>query len=254
MVRIHYFLLLACSLVMALGCQTSGNQANNWFAGQTTVQPPPAYSINIPSMASNPQANAVTGSSVIVNPNQRAPIPNNQVSGTQTAAAWARQGMAAGTTGQPINGMLVSKTGFVETTGTAVNPAVANRSAVPTAIPVVQSTYTKPVDYASTQVDDSRDVSRLPVNDASAVVAPSGFGVTPRIATLPTNTPNQFSGKLAVPNSVGTPAMQQNFMVNPVIPQAGQQGFPSTTAPPQGAVVPQGWSLKESNPGFTGTF
>ena len=254
MVRIHHFLLLACSLLTAMGCQTSGNQANNWFAGQTTVQPPPAYSIDIPSMASNPQANTVTGSSVMVNPNQRAPIPNNQTSGTQTAVAWARQGMAAVKPGPPINGMPASNTGFVETTGTAGSPAVANRSAVPAAIAVVQSTYTKPVDYASTQVDDSRDASRLPVNDASAVVAPSGFSVTPRIATLPSNTPNQFSGKLAVPNSVGAPAPQKNFMVNPVIPQAGQQGFPSTTAPPQGAVVPQGWSLKESSPGFTGTF
>ena len=254
MVRIQYFLLLACSLIMATGCQTSGNQANNWFAGQTTVQPPQAYSLNIPSMSPNPQANSVTGSSVMVNPNQRAPMPNNQASGNQTAAAWARQGPVAVNPGQPINGMVASNTGFVETTGTAVNPSVANRGTVAAAVPVVQSTYTKAVDYASTQIDDSRDVSRLPVNDASAVVAPSGFVGTPRIATLPPNTGNQFSGKLAVPNSVGTPVARQNFMVNPVIPQAGQQGFQSSTAPAQGGVAPQGWSLKESRPGTTGAF
>ncbi|MCP4480380.1 MAG: hypothetical protein GY818_20035 [Planctomycetaceae bacterium] len=254
MVRIHYFLLLACSLIMATGCQTSGNQANNWFAGQTTVQPPQAYSLNIPSMSANPQANSVTGSSVIVNPNQRAPMPNNQAIGNQTAAAWARQGAVPVNPGQPINGMAASSTGFVETTGTVVNPATANRGAVAAAVPVVQSTYTKAVDYASTQIDDSRDVSRLPVNDASAVVAPSGFVGTPRIATLPPNSGNQFSGKLSVPNSVGAPAARQNFMVNPVIPQTGQQGFQSTTAPPQGGAAPRGWSLKESRPGSTGAF
>ncbi len=239
MVRIHYFLLCACSLILATGCQTSGNQPNNWFAGQTTVQPPPAYSMNIPSMNTNSPSNSLTGSSVVVNPNQRAPIPVNQAAG-----AWTRQGMAAANLRQPINGMVASNSGFVETTGTASTPRVVNSGLTPPSVPVVKTKLTKAVDYASTQIDDSRDLSRLPVNDASTVVAPSGFVGTPRVATLPPGSSNQFSGNLTVPNSVAAPAAQQNFMVNPVLPQSNPQGFQSTPPPTQGGSVPQGWSMR----------
>ena len=239
MVRIHYFLLCACSLILAAGCQTSGNQPNNWFAGQTTVQPPPAYSMNIPSKNTNSPSNSLTGSSVVVNPNQRAPTPVNQASG-----GWTRQGMAAANPVQPINGMVASSSGFVETTGSASTPSVVNSGLAPPSVPVAKTTFTKAVDYASTQIDDSRDLSRLPVNDASTVVAPSGFVGTPRVATLPPSSSNQFSGNLTVPNSVAAPATQQNFMVNPVLPEKTQQGFQSATPPAQGGSIPPGWSMK----------
>ncbi len=249
MFRIHYLLLFACSLVLSTGCQTSGSQTNSWFAGQTTVQPPQPYSLNIPSMAPNPQANGVTGSSVIVNPNQRAPVPTNQTAGT-----WARQGMVSPNAGQPVNGMAATNSRFVETTPPASNSGFVNGSFANQSVPVVQSTYTKAVDYASTQIDESRDVSRLPVNDASAVIAPSGFVGTPRVATLPPSSSNQFAGNLSVPNSVGAPAPQNNFMVNPVLPQTNQQGFSATPTAPQGGSVPQGWSMRKTGPSSAGNF
>jgi hypothetical protein len=244
MYRIHYFLLLSCSLVFATGCQTSGNQANNWFAGQTTVQPPQAYNLNIPSMAANPQADSVTGRSVIVNPSQLAPVPM-----VQTAGAWNRQGMVSPGVGQQNNGL--DGTGFVETTGTASGSQFVNGALPVQSVPVVQSTYTNSVDYVSTQIDESRDESRLPVNDASAVIAPSGFAGNRRVATLPPRSGNQFSERITVPNTVGSPASRKNFMVNPVIPQTIQ---PAVSIPSQRGSVPQGWSMREASRSAAGNF
>ena len=244
MFRIHYFLLFSCSLVFATGCQTSSNQANNWFAGQTTLQPPQAYNLNIPSMASNPQANSVTGTSVIVNPSQRAPVPM-----AQTAGVWNRQGMVSPSVGQQNNGL--DGSGFVETTGTASDSQFVNGALPVQSVPVVQSTYTKAIDYVSTQFDESRDESRLPVNDASTVIAPSGFVKTPRLATLPPTSSNQFTERIVVANTVGTPASQKSFMVNPVIPQTIQ---PAVSISPQGGSVPQGWSMRENSRSSAGNF
>jgi hypothetical protein len=249
MVRIQYFLLLACTLIFASGCQTSGGQSNNWLSGQTTVQPPQAYSLNIPSMASNSQPNTAKGSPALVNPNQRAPVSANQMPGT-----WTRQGMVTPNVGQPANGVAVANSGFVETTGVVTNPGFVNGGPAKLSVPVLQSTYTKAADYASTQIDESRDDSRLPLNDASAVMAPSGFGGTPRVATLPAGLNNQFAGKLTVPNSVGTSAPNQNFMVNPVLPPANQQGLLATPAAVQGGAPPQGWSMRSNSSDSAGKF
>ena len=244
MFRIHYFLLFSCSLVFATGCQTSGNSANNWFAGQTTVRPPQAYNLNIPSMAANPQVDSVPGNSVIVNPSQRAPVPI-----VQTAGAWNRQGMVSPRVGQQNNGL--DGTSFVETTGTASGSQFVNGALTVQSVPAVQSTYTKAVDYVSTQIDESRDQSRLPVNDASTVIAPSGFVRTPRVATLPPRSDNQFTERIVVPSTVGTPNTTKNFMVNPVIPQTIQ---PAVSIPPQGSSVPQGWSMREASRSAAGNF
>jgi hypothetical protein len=156
--------------------------------------------------------------------------------------------------GQPANGVAVANSGFVETTGAVTNPGFVNGVPAALSLPVVQSTYTKAADYASTQIDESRDDSRLPVNDASAVMAPSGFGGTPRVATLPAGLNNQFAGKLTVSNRVGTSAPNQNFMVNPVLPPANQQGILATPATAQGSAPPQGWSMRSNSSNSVGKF
>ncbi len=198
MSRIQIFILACCVLTAMTGCRNRCNNScgNGLFAGASTIPAPPTYSLNIPSVARNqPYYVPGTNSVAPVNPNSSAPTPVNSPSlpnrwepknDTTNGASGSTN---SGSTGQSV---LSAPTTFVESSPSY--PA-GYRSASNTTLPGTGLSYTDSTNYQTTQTDETRDGSRLPVTDASNVRAPAAsFPAVNmnRIAQLPQPTAPRY--------------------------------------------------------------
>jgi hypothetical protein len=218
MSRIQLLLIFACLVVMSVGCcGRCNNPCGGWFAGSSTVAPPPTYSLNIPSVASNQPyytPGSVAPNSYTVNPNLRAPTP---AAPGQSQNGWrpTNEQLSTGNTNQgESRSVLATPTTFVESrpggNSNQVNPQFNQpslRTASNVPLPGSGYSYTNSPNYLTTRVDERMDATRLPVTDASTVRAPA--------RNYPTGT---FAG-------YGAPLQQtyvaQNGFYQPVAPYAG---------------------------------
>lgn len=190
MSRIQFMLLAACLVLMTVGCRNRCNSPyGGWFAGNSTVAPPPTYSLNIPTSVANNQPYYTPGSVApnngTLSPNQRAPTPATP----QNQNGWRQSGNLNGANAAPVQNqsVLTNPTTFVETQPNNVNRAgfPGSQQALRTAaLPGSGYSYTDSSNYRTTQIDERRDATRLPVTDASTVRAPA--------ANFPTGNVLQF--------------------------------------------------------------
>lgn len=212
-----YMALLAVTvLIVSTGCRSRCNSCNGgWFANNPTIAPPPTYSLNIPSVAQNQQPYYTPGPGSGVNPRANAPTPAGSSQWRPTGnngAGTQNQNTGVGNSG---NGQTAPTT-FVETSGprnTGQSVLAGNQQPVRTAaLPASGASFTNSQNYQTTQTDETRDRSRLPVTDASTVRAPS--------RTFPTGN----VGSAVYPTGYSTPVgVQQTY--------AGQAGFYRQTTP-----------------------
>ncbi len=282
MFRIQCSLLIACLVTIASGCQSRCNNPNGgWFAGNSRIAPPPTYSLNIPSVANNqpyytPGAAAPTNYSL--SPNQSAPIPATQ----QNQDGWRQSGNQLsngpdGSSGESRS-VLTGPTTFVETQPGIVNQAGGQAyQQIPrtAALPGSGFSYTDSTNYRTTQVDESRDATRLPVTDASTVRAPARFNPTGNVAQFqqpnpiyPANygvpvqqtfvaqngfyqQPNAYSGSTMLVGGRPTAYQGQAVLVNPAGPVSPYFGPSildrSMTPADQGSAGQVGWRTREMN-------
>ena len=156
MSRIQFMLLLLCLVVLSTGCRgRCNNPCGGWFAGNSTVAPPPTYSLNIPSVANN-QPYYTPGSAgpnnSTLNPNQRAPTPATQ----QNGEGWRQSGnqLSNGNNGAPAESrsVLTTPTTFVETQPNFISPggiAAGQQAPRTAALPSSGYSYTDSANYKS---------------------------------------------------------------------------------------------------------
>ena len=226
MARTQLLLLCLCLVAMTTGCRNRCNQpCNGWLAGNSTIAPPPTYSLNIPSVASNqpyyaPGNGSGTNNTYTVNPNLRAPTPatgqapagwrptNNQLSNGSAAPANESQSV------------LQQPTRFVETQSNPQQNPVRTASAGP--LPGSGYSFTNSPNYRTTQTDERSDATRLPVTDASTVRAPARNFPTGGVASNPNY---QFQQ----PQPGYVPPYQQTYVA--------QNGFNQPVNPYSGSLV-----------------
>jgi len=247
MSRFQLLMLLICAVAMSVGCR---NRCPNQFGsggvfagGSPTITPPPTYSLNIPSIASNQpyytprQAapNSVLNNNTL-NTNQRAPTPATRQATQANQSGWRStdnnlSNTNTGGSQNPNDGRNVpaAPTKFVESNAPA-NSGSGTRTASVAPLPGSGVSFTNSRNYQTTRVDETRDASRLPLTDATTVRAPS--------RNFPTGTPLTILPNNAVPASYNAPIQQtyvaQNgfnqprptgYVASPVI--IGGQPFPA---------------------------
>lgn len=216
--RSQLLLLSVCLIVISAGCRNYGNHTcgGGAFAGGPTIAPPPTYSLNIPSVASNqpyytPGQTAPTNNTL--NTNQRAPTPAVRQANQQYQGGWRSSDDNLSRTNNvaPLNrntdpdtgnSVLAAPSTFANNTSNT-NSGSATRTASLTALPGSGASFTSSPDYQTTRVNETQDATRLPLSDATAVRAPA--------RNFPTGTP------LAV-QSNAYPANYQAGVVNPQYP------------------------------------
>jgi len=273
MTRVQYSLLIACVVMMSVGCRNRCNTpcSPGLFAGNSTLAPPPTYSLNIPSVANNqpyytPGQAAPTNNTL--NTNQRAPTPQQQ--------GWrAANGNLSNTnTSSPQSGesrsVLTNQTKFVETTapqnGNPLNPGNQPPARM-AALPGSGVSFTNSQNFQSTPFDERRDATQMPVSDASGVRAPSRNYPTGNVPQFqsPANysTPTQqtyaqngidqpqpgYSGQLMVYGGQPASYQGQALLVNPnAYPQNSQAVLAQSTASVGSSSASQvGWRSRELN-------
>lgn len=255
MSRFHLLVLVVCVLTATTGCRNRCNNTcgNGLFAGSPTIAAPPTYSLNIPSVARN-QPYYVPGTNTVapVNPNTASPtpatspsLPNRWAPKTGNVSG-ANNATNPGSTGQSV---LTAPTTFVETSPS--NPA-NYRTAANTGLPGTGLSYTDSTNYRTTQVDETRDGTRLPATDASNVRAPaSSFpaGNVNRIAQLPQPTapryPTTFNSTASATQPYTNPQNriaynnggQPIYLGTPVVSGNGFYSTPVYTGQPNGQPV-----------------
>lgn len=236
MSRIQILLLLAGLVVVTTGCRSRGNNSNGgWFAN-STVAPPPTYSLDIPSLAKNQPyyTPGAAPSNTTLNPNQRAPIPATQ----QNQDGWRQSGnqQLNGVNAAPANNrsMGTNPTKFVETQPNQLNP-MTNPGNAPrmAALPGSGQSYINSSNYQTTVVDESRDETRLPATDASSVRAPAQFYPTGNAPQYPQA--NAYSGSTVMVNGQPTsyPGQPTAYQGQPVLvnPAGPANPYPGNSPP-----------------------
>ena len=283
MFRIQLLLLVACLILSTAGCQSRcSNGCGGWFAENSTVAPPPTYSLNIPSVAKN-QPYYTPGAAApnynTLNPNQTAPTP----AALQNQNGWRQSGnqLSNGADGNPGEGrsVLTSPTTFVENQSNRLNPvrAPGNQQVPQTAaLPGTGYSYTDSANYRTTQIDESRDATRLPVTDASTVRAPASFFPAGNVAqfqqTNPINRgnysvplqqtyvaqngfnqqPAAYSGSTVLVGGQPTTYQGQATLVNPAgyvnpYPTGSSPSVTAQSTSGQGSSSQLGWRNREMN-------
>ena len=218
MSRIQLLVIVTFLVAMSVGCcGRCRNPCGGWFAGSSTVAPPPTYSLNIPSVANN-QPYYTPGSaapnSYTVNPNLSAPTPAATGQG-QNGWRSANDQLSNGRADQEESrSVLATPTTFVESQAT-VDPNQANpqfnqptfRTASSVPLPASGYSYSNSPNYLTTRVDERMDSTRLPVIDASTVRAPA--------RNFPTGTIASYSAPLQ------QTYVAQNGFYQPVSPYTG---------------------------------
>jgi hypothetical protein len=206
MFRFRCSLFIVCLTLMTAGCQSRcNNPCGGWFAGNSRVAPPPTYTLNIPSVANNNQPyytpSAAAPNNYTLNPNQSAPTPANQQNQNGWRQTGNQQNNGAGASPGERRSVLTTPTTFVETRPNINQAGFPGNQRAPrtAALPGSGYSYTDSANYRTTQVDESRDATRLPVTDASTVRAPARFFPTGNVAQF--QQPNQiYPANYSVPN------------------------------------------------------
>ena len=209
MSRVQMLLLVACLIAVSVGCR---NRCYNPYGGglvgnNSRIAPPGTYSLNIPSVANN-QPYYTPGSAApnnyTVNPNLRAPTPanrtanqngwrpvnGNDLSNANPANQSNQNNQPAPNNAQPRS--VLAPTTFVQ--GQQINNTSA-RTASNTGLPGTGGSFVNSQNYQTTQVDERRDSTRLPVTDASAVRAPARnfpTGNAVQLVSQPVNYPAAY--------------------------------------------------------------
>ena len=203
-----------------------------------------------------------------LNPNQRAPTPairqatqTNQINQTNQTnqTGWrsvdrdlsgnngnsGTNGVAPLNSNNPNNGrsVLNSPTNFVQSTpnvnsGSSTRTASATnvnsgsgsgtRTASTAPLPGSGASFTSSTNYQTTRVDETRDTTRIPLNDASAVRAPArNFPTGTPLTTAPTNGYPYQTGQTGIQTGVQTGIGALPFQQPQQTQQtfAGQAGF-----------------------------
>lgn len=218
MSRIQPCLLVACVILLSAGCQSRcNNPYGGWFAGNSTLAPPPTYSLNIPSSVASNQPyytpNQAAPTNRTLNTNQSAPTPASQAGWRATDTNLSN---GSGGQGQPSS-VLSPQTKFVETQ--ARPGGQVNLNGQPqrfAALPGSGVSFTNSQNYQTTPFDERQDATRLAVTDASAVRAPARNFPTGNVALLQPTYRN--------PANYSVPAQQTYVAQNGYYAQPGYSG------------------------------
>lgn len=290
MSRIQILLLCTCLVVMTSGCRNRCNDpcGGGWFAGNSRVAPPPTYSLNIPSVAKN-QPYYTPGSAApnyTLNPNQNAPTPTNQSGWRQSGNQLSNGANGGDAAPGDSRSVLTNPTTFVETQPNNINRSgiAGNQPTRTAALPGTGQSYRDSANYRTTQIDERRDATRLPVTDASTVRAPAMYYPNGGVVQFQQPNPNypanynrlpqqtfvNQNGRYQQPSAYngstylvgGQPSAYQGqaVLVNPagyVNPAGFVNPYPtssapsvlaqSTTSPGQGNAGQVGWRTREMN-------
>ena len=216
MSRIHVFVLAVCMLTATTGCRNRCNNScgNGLFAGSPTIRGTSDLQSEHPfgrqeSTVLCARHEFCSDQSIQIpmrQRQQRHPSLPNRWEPKNGNVPGANGASNSGSTGQSV---LTTPTTFVETSPS--NPG-NYRTASNTALPGSGLSFTDSTNYRTTQVDETRDGSRLPATDASNVRAPaSSFptGNVNRIAQLPQPTapryPTTFNSTASVTQPYAVP-------------------------------------------------
>ena len=236
----HYVvtLLLIVLIGISTGCRNPRcwGPCNNGYGGylsSTTLPSPATGTLQIPSISQgqpyyNPNGNVPTTASqpsYMVNPNSQAPTPANGAPTLAPQPGWRPVGSLEDASGGSGMQSVLQPGNTPANTQPSLAPQRApNNFASNSAQPGFSSASTlndglsfkDSVNYQTTQIDERRDETRLPVTDATGVRAPSGA------------TNNQLARSYPIYGTVVTPQNGSQFV------QAGQP-----YVVPQGYVQPQ---------------
>lgn len=229
MIRIPHAPLVAL-LVAGFACSFTGcrNRCNNpcgggLFANNGTIAPAPTYSLNIPSAGQNQPYYRPNGGPISTTARAPTPATNNQ--NNNSNLQWRRSGEGSGNFGaqqpaaQPQNNpaagtRLVELNSGVNTGSSVMVGGVQNPSRVATAtqpLPATGVSFTDSRNFATTQIDERMDSTRVPVTDATQVRATAQTF----IAAAPTQANPNFAGLR--PQQGFNVQPQQTFAAQPVV-------------------------------------
>ena len=262
-------LLASLFIVFQTGCRSRCNQpcGGGFFATNTTVAPAPTYSMNIPSVAQNQPYYAPNGGPISTT--ARAPIPatGSSTSNSNSNLQWRQQGGTPTNSGstfgvqptQPSSGTrLVEVNNGINNGSSVLVSGIQNNATQP--LPATGTSFTDSRNFATTQIDERLDATRVAATDATQVRATAQNFISAR-QQVAVNQPQPSQTFAASPaaqqvqpvySTTGVIAANQPYYTNnPNLPQrqsiyAGQAYVqPNTAAYSASASNSIGWRNRE---------
>ena len=207
-------------LMSQTGCRSRCNQScggGGLFAQNTTVAPASTYSLNIPSLAQNRPYTAPNGGPITTTARAPVPINTQPTNSSNSNLQWRQRG--SGSSGstfgtqptQPASGtrLVEVNNGINLNTGSSVlagSPQNIARVAATQPLPATGTSFTDSRNFATTQIDERLDTTRVPVTDATQVraTAQTYIGASQQIAFNQPQPTQTFAAQPAIaqPQSV----------------------------------------------------